>query len=67
MADPTGFEPMTSTSVVWRSNPAELRVRISREEPIELQLPGYGFKQQTREGSNYLFIQQKQTDMKIIN
>ena len=26
MADSTGFEPVTSTSVVWRSNPTELRV-----------------------------------------
>lgn len=35
MADPKGFEPMTSTSVVWRSNPTELRVRIlRRHDPI---------------------------------
>ena len=33
MADPKGFEPMTSTSVVWRSNPTELRVRMCVEHP----------------------------------
>ena len=29
MADPTGFEPVTSRSVVWRSNPTELRVHMA--------------------------------------
>lgn len=33
MADPTGLEPVTLRSVVSRSNPTELRVRILNQPP----------------------------------
>ena len=35
MADPTGLEPVTSTSVVLRSNPTELRVH-KRETIVDI-------------------------------